>query len=151
MSRAEELRALAERVEREGADRLLDGDVWWAVLTEERRNSIDPTGLIRGWIEKDRSAGKTLASLYCSSDSPPCKLDLAPTYTTSVDAAKTLEREGWAVVVNIAREGTACTVVDRPIPSVLGSAMSTGPHAEPRARVAAALRALAAEAERGEG
>ena len=78
---------LQQLEEATGADRELDGDIWWAFLSADDQDNLDRTGYIRKLIEKDGSAGKALSRFYDSAANPPSKLDYAPSYTASIDAA----------------------------------------------------------------
>lgn len=75
MTRAEQLLALAERVERAtGADRELDGDIFCALGLAQ---------LIEGAFDAYR----------------------APAYTASLDAALTLVPEGWSIQMLLSENG----------------------------------------------
>lgn len=98
----EPLRELADRVERAaGADRELDGSIWWATRTDDEIKFYDPTGFVRDCIQRDGSAGVALQQFF-DSRNPACLARLAFTnaYTASLDAAMTLVPEGWGWLVS---------------------------------------------------
>lgn len=93
-----------------GADRHLDGDIWWSLMSEEARAAFDPTGYVRDVIRREGSAGKGLASFFDSTRRPPSLLDHAPAFTR--DASEVLllidrHLPGWRVAFERRTDG-AC-------------------------------------------
>lgn len=73
-----------------------------------------------------------------------------PAYTVNLDAVKTLERKEWMIDVTI--DGIECVAeirVGAADEMSLFGGIAIGDHAEPRARMAAILRALSTEPDHG--
>ncbi len=106
-----DLLQLAERVEQAtGADRELDGTIWWATRSPDEIEAHDLTGYVRKCIQREGSAGNALAQFYDSAN-PACLANLAfqQAYTASLDAALTLVPEGafYGFVMNGDGDGFA--------------------------------------------
>ena len=154
MSRAAELRALADRVEKEPASRGLDEAIAFGV----------------GWRPKNAESKGSFEEHEAKHDYPTSWIAHAPyrsawaipAYTSSVDAALALVPVGrpWSVAGPIIhrppareREPYFHASVDRPYPYQPSPApLADGGYAAtaPLALCAACLRALASEAERSE-
>jgi len=124
MTKADELNALADRVEREDESRKLDDAIWETI---EGRPSY-----ILGHPFKNGN--------------PPRRTRLPiPAYTTSLDAAVTLVPEGWHVDVHDWRwSEEPCWAVAIQRVSGTYTSISVKAKTEAMARVSAALRARAA-------
>lgn len=118
MTTPADLLSLAERVEKEGASRELADAVCAALGIRTGGIGQDDDGWFR-WV-RDHDC---------------------PNPLTSLDAVKTLEGDRSIEVFN--NEHGTFAIVDMPVEQFRGT--TTGDHAEPRARLAAVLRALAAE------
>lgn len=132
MTRAD-LQALAARVEQaQGPDRALDSGIAQAV----------------GWVERDDGYGMNSGWFPPHDVSAPAwfeqrgrhayGFDVLP-FTASLDAALTLVPEGWRLIaLGCDGEHWHCVLANQENDTVAGDAID-----EPRARTAAALRALA--------
>jgi hypothetical protein len=132
MTRAQ-LEAIAARVEAaQRADRELDRLVARAAGWEAKWHDSDRP---HGWYWR---RGDNSWTAEC--DGYP------PAYTSSLDAAASLEKPHHRVHVVQHEKYVAAKVWDTRTKMFTGSASCSGDHAEPRARTAAALRARAMEA-----
>lgn len=120
MSRRNELLALADRIEREEPSQDLD----YAILTAAKGRPLYPLG----------------TAIYGA--------PIPPRYTASLDAAASLVPKGWKTSRVMAdMDGHIQVILERPNPPTIHSVVSIWAYApdEPRARAAAALRAIAQE------
>lgn len=86
---------LAERFRKfrpdRASERLLDGDVWWILDTDEKvRDVHDHFGIVSFAMHREGSPGAGLSRFLDTRNHPPCKLDFAPRYTTDLDSALAL-------------------------------------------------------------
>ncbi len=90
-----DLAFLAKRLdEATESSRVLDGDVWWILsLNDAGREDFGSHGYVLTVMEREGSPGEGLAMFFDSSKRPPSKLDYAPNYTSSVDAALGIVRQ----------------------------------------------------------
>ena len=98
-----DLNALLERVRSAtGADRELDGTLWWLVsLNEDQRKHHDPFGSVERAIQNYGSAGRALEQFFDSSNSYClARIAFKEPYTSSIDFSLGLTKRvlpGWVV------------------------------------------------------